>query len=323
MNDLTSITFRYTGADCSASNNDQGPIGDKWDCDGVPGPDPVNITVIKDAGKTSTDKASVNVGDTFTLGDDFSAESIVEVGGQTLTFHTSCSQPLAVGDVFGSLEVVGINGLSPGSEVTYFYEVTNAGETFVDVTSVSDSKLGELLESPPITLAPGDSFTLDESTFISETTANEVTVQGNIAGTTSQCSEATDTVIVTVVEPTCEVSIQLDKIEDKKIKWKLSNLSSVAATIETLTITWPGNGNLKKVKYDGNDILKDVSLPPPTATIMSADWLKQPKDRTVKAGDTGKNLELEFDADFPLKNNQPPSDFILEVTFEQGCEVSF
>jgi hypothetical protein len=56
---------------------------------------------------------------------------------------------------------------------------------------------------------------------------------------------------------------------------------------------------------------------------MSGDWLKQPKDRTVNAGDSGKTLELEFDADFPLQNNQPPSDFTLVVTFEQGCEVSF
>jgi len=212
--------------------------------------------------------------------------------------------------------------LSPGSEVTYFYEVTNAGDTFVDVTSVSDSKLGELLESPPETLAPGDSFTLDESTFISETTENEVTVQGNIAGTTSACSEASDTATVTVVEPTCEVSIQLDKIEDSKIKWKLSNPSSVAATIETLTITWPGNGDLNKVKYDRSEIFKGV-LPPPTATITSGEWLKEPTDRTVNAGDSGKKLELEFDANFPLGNNQPPSDFMLEVTFEQGCEVSF
>jgi hypothetical protein len=282
----------------------------------------VDITVIKDAGKTSSDKVSVDVGDTFTLGNDFSSESIVAVGGQTLTFHTSCSQPLAVGDVFGSLEVVGINGLSPGSEVTYFYEVTNAGNTFVDVTSVSDSKLGELLASPPKTLAPSESFTLNESTFISETTENEVIVQSNISGTTFPCSEASDTVIVTVTEPTCEVSIQLDKIEDKKIKWKLSNPSIIPATIETLTIAWPGSTRLKKVKYDGSDILKDVLLSSP-ATITSSQWLKEPKDRTVDPGDTGKNLELEFDVDFPLKKDQPQSDFDLTVTFEQGCEVSF
>ena len=321
VNDLTSITFRYTGADCSASDNDQGPIGDKWDCEGVPGADPVSITVIKDAGKTSTDKASVNVGDIFTLGNDFSSESILTVGGQTLTFHTSCSQPLAVGDVFGSLVVVGINGLSPGANVTYFYTVTNVGGTDAEVTSVFDDQLGQLLGNSR-GLTPNQSFTLEETALISKTTTNTVTVQGNVAGTIFECSGASDTVTVTVKEPTCEVSIQLDKIEDRKIKWKLSNPSSIPATIETLTITWPGSTKLKKVKYDGSDILKDVLLTSP-ATITSDEWLKETKDRTVKAGDSGKNLELEFDVNFPLKNKQPPSDFDLTVTFEQGCEVSF
>ena len=53
------------------------------------------------------------------------------------------------------------------------------------------------------------------------------------------------------------------------------------------------------------------------ATIWQ--WLKQPKDRTVKAGDTGKTLEFEFDVNFPDNKNQDPADFKLNVTFEQGC----
>jgi hypothetical protein len=259
------------------------------------------------------------VGDTFTLSDDFSSESIVAVGGQTLTFHTSCSQPLAIGDVFGSLEVVGINGLSPGRAVTYSYEVTNNGGTDVQVTSVFDDQLGELLDEneEPRVLPAGGSFTLESTpVVISETITNEVTAA---AGPPGQC-EATDTVTVTVEEPTCAVSIQLDKIEDKKIKWKLSNPSSIPATIETLSIAWPGSTRLKKVKYDGSDILKDVLLTSP-ATITQ--WLKEPKDRTVKAGDTGKTLELEFDADFPNKKEQDPANFDLLVIFEQGCEVDF
>ncbi|MDB4444639.1 hypothetical protein N9174_04805, partial [bacterium] len=313
--DLTSITFRYTGADCSASDNDQGEIGDKWDCVGEPGQGSVNIIVIEDTGKTSSDKDSVNVGDTFTLSDDFGSESTVKIGNQILTFHTFCSQPLAVGDVIGSLEVVGINGLSPGREVTYSYEVTNNGGTSVDVTSVFDDLLGELLAEPK-GLLPGESFTLESTAFISETTTNEVTAAAEINGTPVPCPEATDTVTVTVVEPTCEVSIRLYRIEDRKIKWKLSNLSSIAATIDELTIAWPGSTRLKKVKYDRSDILKDVLLSSP-ATIWQ--WLKQPKDRTVKAGDTGKTLEFEFDVNFPDEKNQDPADFNLNVTFEQGC----
>lgn len=132
-------------------------------------------------------------------GSDLKADSYVEIvdanGVTELNrIPTSCSQPLTVGDVFGTLEVVGNNGLRPGIEVTYFYEV---------------------------------------------------------------------------------------------------------------------------------NILKDVLFPPPPATITSGERLKLPKDRTVKAGDTGKILELEFDVNFPYKKNQDPDDFDLTVTFEQGCEVSF
>ena len=61
----------------------------------------------------------------------------------------------------------------------------------------------------------------------------------------------------------------------------------------------------------------------PTATILESDWQKEEKERTVKAGDSGKKLELEFNAKFPLKKEQPADDFKLEVTFAQGCSVSF
>jgi MYXO-CTERM domain-containing protein len=116
------------------------------------------------------------------------------------------------------------------------------------------------------------------------------------------------------------VSIVLDKVEKDKIKWKLSNSGGVGATIDTLIVSWPGDGELKKVKFDGSEILKDVLLASP-AEITSDEWLKQPKDRTLDAGDSGKKLELEFDADFPLGKEQPPGDFELQIEFEQGCEV--
>jgi hypothetical protein len=243
VSDLTNITFRYTGTDCSASSNNQGEIGDKWDCEGLPGGDDASITVIKDAGKTSSDKATVDVGDTFTLGDDFSSESIVGVGGQTLIFHTSCSQPLAVGDVFGSLEVVGINGLCAVAEVTYFYEVTNIGSDTVDITSVYDDQLGQLLKTPSVELAEGQSLELEETEFISETTTNVVTVTANVSQTDQACGQATDQVTVELVEPTsaCDVSIVLDKLEDDKLKYKVTNNGAQVATLATLTVDFRRN----------------------------------------------------------------------------------
>jgi hypothetical protein len=235
-------------------------------------------------------------------------------------FHTSCSAPLELGDVFGNLVLVGWDGARGSANVTYRYVVTNNGDTLTNV-SLEDTVDGiARFSAGPFDLAGGDTTEFIFETGISDTTTNIAAVKGDLING-QQCT-ASDSVTVTMTEPTCEVSVQLDKIEDRKIKFKLSNPSSIAAIIETLTVTWPGNTNLIKIKYDGAEILKDV-LPSSPATITSGEWLKEPKDRTVEAGDTGKTLELEFTANFPDKNNQDPNDFDLTVTFEQGCEVSF
>ena len=85
-------------------------------------------------------------------------------------------------------------------------------------------------------------------------------------------------------------------------------------------LSWPGGTLLKKVKFDGNDILKDVALSSP---VTIENWQKEPKDRTLVAGDSDKKLEFEFADKFPLKDDQPVSDFDLDVTFEEGCSVTF
>ena len=326
VNDLTSITFRYTGEDCSVSDNDQGEIGDKWNCVGVPGGDNVSITVIKDAGKTSSDKASVNVGDTFTLSDDFSSESIVAVGGQTLTFHTSCSQPLAVGDVFGSLEVVGINGLSPGREITYFYEVTNNGGTAVNVTSVFDDQLGELLADPK-ELASNESFTLYETAFISETTTNKVTVLANLFALDIPSGVAMDEVTVTVVQPTCEAAIVFDKLEDDKIKWKITNTGKIVATLETLSVDFPPEyGFIKEVKLDGGIWKKDDSddypngLPSGITIGSDTGWTNPDVGKRQLDPDETRTLEVVF-TQKAKGAGWVDIDSAGTATFEEGCAV--
>ena len=250
---------------------------------------------------------------------------------QSITYHTSCSQPIQLGDVIGNATLVAYAGESGstanGTPVTYLYTVMGVGDQEVSNVALVDDLLGpipgpESGDDGDGILEPGEKWIYKTETMVDKDTTNIATVTGKFAGTDFACEEDQDSSTVIFVEPTCKVSIQLDKIEDRKIKWKLSNPSSIPATIETLTIAWLGSTKLKKVKYDGSDILKDVLLTSP-ATITSDEWLKEPKDRTVKAGDTGKVLELEFDVNFPLKKEQPPSDFDLTVTFEQGCEVSF
>ena len=106
----TALVFLYTGDDC-VDGNDQ--ASDKWSCSGDPsGADPVQVVLTKDADKFDVSPGTVNIGDKFEIrkidGGDFPSEIKFDIrqGGstlQSLKIHTSCSQPLAVGDQFGSV----------------------------------------------------------------------------------------------------------------------------------------------------------------------------------------------------------------------------
>jgi len=106
------LVFEYQGnVACSASINTQ--PSDKWYCDGLPGDGTVSVGIIKDPNKIEITGSNVvtTLGDTVTLtkiagAKDFGAETQLNVGGQFLEFHTSCSQPLNVGDQFGSLKLI-------------------------------------------------------------------------------------------------------------------------------------------------------------------------------------------------------------------------
>ena len=128
---------------------------------------------------------------------------------QTVEFHTSCSQPLLLGDIFGAVQLVGFtdkNGdsASVGAEVAYRYIIKNNGTTTAEITSVDDTKLGELLANPPLILEPGQSNENDPiiaSAFISKTTSNVVTVSGDIPDCPLSACAAKDEVTVVVVPP--------------------------------------------------------------------------------------------------------------------------
>jgi len=119
------LTMKYTGQDCSASSHSQGL--DKVTCSGDPGSaDPVWIIAcdkknIADLGNDKTKiwfAGPVNLNDTFDIDaaaegqSKLKAETVVfifDIDGnllQSVRFHTSCSQPLNVGNQFGSLLLV-------------------------------------------------------------------------------------------------------------------------------------------------------------------------------------------------------------------------
>ena len=89
-----------------------------------------------------------------------------------------------------------------GGEVTYAYQVNNTGAVNVEVTSVVDSELGEMLVLAPTLLAAGDSLALKSSPiYINQSTTNSVNVSANVVGNQQATCPAIDTVDVAVAPP--------------------------------------------------------------------------------------------------------------------------
>ncbi len=315
------LTWLYSGGGCGASDNDQ-VSGDLF-CNeldgGISGALPV--TIVDNEGNVF----DVAPGETFTTSRSASKVFMLSnTGAEENGRHVSCSQPLQAGDVYGSLTLAALNGAGIGSNVVYAYQVSNQGVETVNNISVFDDQLGSIgsIES----LAPGESETLTATAFISETTTNVATVDGQFpSGAT--CGQDSNPVVVNVLPPPpCDVSLGFDKLEDNKIKWTLSNpATSRAATLATLMVVFPPSlGTIKKVRLDGDDIFKkddSDAFPdgvPSGETIDPDDWTKE--DVTKRQVDPDKTVKLEVE--FTAKDNSlNPGDFDMLATFEEGCEV--
>jgi hypothetical protein len=125
-NKPSSLTFRYTSA--TANVNQQGNkaygqlTGDY--------PSTNTVTAFGHHGG-SIFSAAVTDGSSFTVSDSFGAETTFVFGsGGSVTFHTSCSVPLQVGDRFGPLEVMGGGSCVAGSQDSSLPDVFGPGCCF-------------------------------------------------------------------------------------------------------------------------------------------------------------------------------------------------
>ena len=210
----TSLTFLYTADGCAASDNDQDPK--KVSCQEVGTLGVLDVTLsafgMKKGDVKPYDVAPTTVvwpGDQFTIkpqGDKFESQSFLtatnaDEGVEENEFHTSCSQPLAVGDVFGSFTLVAFSE-ETGSpdEVTYTYTVTNNGS---DLTGVFlfDDHLGPI--ESPFNLPHGQRKKFTKVETILETTTNVVTAEGTLSNTKSCIAKASATVTVLVPPASC------------------------------------------------------------------------------------------------------------------------
>jgi len=146
---------------------------------------------------------------------------------------------------------------------------------------------------------------------------NTVTVTG-VAPDGSEC-KAMDSTTITVAEPPpCVITSGEFKLEDDKIKWKLTNAGDEVATVESIEISAPDEfGAIKKVKLDG-DIFKDDTRPM-TWTFTAADFINDLKNRQIKVGDT---KELIFETTQKFK--EATADQIsITVNFAENCSIKF
>lgn len=212
------LVFKYTvtppNSLCTISNGQSG----KATCSvtGTGTFDPTQSALVEAAGNSDLNRdrytvvpTSVNPDGSVTVtfnGSDFKADSYFRLSQGNnrvdMKIHTSCSQVLAVGDVFGPLTLVGFNGATGGTPVRYGYELLNKGSP-VTVTSIMDDKLGPISFSDCETglpnLATNASVRCIKEGAVTQTTTNTVTVNATLANGTS--CPATDSLTVTVAPP--------------------------------------------------------------------------------------------------------------------------
>ncbi len=153
------LTLRYVGG--SALTQDQ---GGKATVSGDPGTtSPVRI-VVSDGGSKVFFDGLVDLGDDFVADasfDKFGSNSVVTVSNtagtvlQVVELHTSCSQPLNLGDVFGSVQLVGFTDVNGDGATLPDPDPSDIGED-ADVPTGPEANTGDTIVWTYIVTNPGD-----------------------------------------------------------------------------------------------------------------------------------------------------------------------
>ncbi len=120
--DVTAMKLEYTGSGCAGLTNLQ---GGKATCEGgMENAEPISVKVLDDRGReVYADAPVVLLGDVIEATaanagrDKFGPTTQIRLGDgeESISFHTSCSKPLHVGDQFGSMRLVEISSTGAGT----------------------------------------------------------------------------------------------------------------------------------------------------------------------------------------------------------------
>jgi hypothetical protein len=218
---VQTLSLRYTGGDCSLTMNSQ--TADKTGCTDTAAIASFPIRLIVSNDNVSFDQSPILIGDVLdiTAAGEFKPNTSFEIrdaGSDALLesgfFHTSCSQPLDLGDQFGALQVFGLNTTGGGSvslesEVLYTYDVSHL-EVSGTATNVNvvDDVLGVIATDQ--TILAGETLTFTTTAYVSEETTNSVTVTGEMDGSICEPGMAEATISVAAPPPpstTCTTKV--------------------------------------------------------------------------------------------------------------------
>jgi hypothetical protein len=241
------MELEYTGGGCGASSHSQDPK--KVKCSGdVYGADPVDIIVTSKPKKAKKGQPAptpicwgvaldLPIGESVIVDaaiggkTNLDAETLVRITDlgtgnvEEVRFHTSCSQPLSVGDQFGSMKVISMTTTeggtagsgtcstelpATGADVEYTYTITNTGAVEITDVTVIDDVFGVVPGSPIQSILPGNSNTLTMTVPMTEAATNTVVVTA-----AEGCqAEATATITKAPPEPpTCTTKVQAMLLE--------------------------------------------------------------------------------------------------------------
>jgi hypothetical protein len=327
----------FFGEGCSVSNSQDG----KASCTGVDDPgEPVSFTITKDPDKVFADPTSnILIPDVVSItkvegGVQKELPSSIEFdvtgpnGTQSIAIHTSCSQPLNLGDLFGSVAVIGMDRVEDGfvglgGQVEYQYTVTNVNGTTVDNVTVVDDQLEDPVASG-VSLAPDESVTFFVTRTLFEQTTNTATVTGDSGG--QVCIPAMDQATVDVTLPpqgayTCtkpidRIGMIWDGTQDVVVKaWK----GEVGSTLLLTTgIVMPGD-EVFVMNYAGspNDVIWEVFASDAVTKLGESKFHLSCSDPDMNGiEDCGRN---EGDG----KSNDPAliNDWLLERIVDAGGKL--
>ncbi len=334
----TYLVMTYTGETCTANCNSQ--AAGKVIVTGDPaGASPVRI-VVRDSSSTGTVwfDGTVALGGTFVIDPPGTATfgtntwvQISESAGnvlQTIIFHTSCSQPLVPGDMYGSLLLggcIGAENLCPTAADDTYNALNNTplvvsgpGVLGNDADPEGD-KISIVSYTQPgngiVNLNPDGSFTYTPNTDFCGTDRFSYKITDSMCDKGYQ-DEADVTINVRCV--LCKVSGgEALTFSGKQVSWTITNSGPDPLDISSIYLVWPtANGKETSVRLNGVEIYSP-DLPAPSATISSG-WKGTVAARTIAPGQTS-TLALVFER----TASTIQSVYTINVQFSSGCSINF